>query len=586
MSESKSKLSPTRQALRVIVWVAFAGVLFLRFVAFKPEPRPRAPVGWEWAQDERRFRRPPTLIQTPVAEVPKDFPRLEIKVAANDVELLRGYFWNGRPGARGGDRPEVAVTVQEGATIYTNVAMHLKGAAGSFRPFDDKPALTLNFGKNAQGQRFHGLAKLSLNNSVQDPTYLCETIARETFLEAGVPVPQAQFATVVLNGRDLGLYVMIEGYNKDFLRKHFKNVKGNLYDGGFCQEVNRDLDVNSGEHPEDRSDIERLLAATREPDLDRRWQQFTNVLDMDRFITMLALEVMLWHWDGYGLNRNNWRLFHDLDTDRLVFMPHGLDQLFEFPPHRFPGEPSLRSPMRGKVAAQVLTSSEGARLFFERIESLQKTVFTEERLLNRVQELAARLRPTLVAYGPNLVEWHDTAVASLRDRISRRVRSVAKQMESPTEPLPFDDDGMARLLQWKERYLTTGSSFELETVEENGQKLLHLAATGGGGTASWRTRVNLPVGRYRLQGRARVDQVGVGGRLAVRVSGSARASGSVTTTTDWVDLSHVFAVEGYLSEVVLVCEFSSPRGEAWFDVQSLHLVHEAGRSPDRRVMVP
>ena len=27
-----------------------------------------------------------------------------------------------------------------------------------------------------------------------------------------------------------------------------------------------------------------------------------------------AIEMMLCHWDGYTLNRNNWRVFHDLDS--------------------------------------------------------------------------------------------------------------------------------------------------------------------------------------------------------------------------------------------------------------------------------
>src|SRR5262249_22890778 len=157
-------------------------------------------------------------------------------------------------------------------------------------------------------------------------------------------VPRADFATVLLNGRDLGLYVMLEGYNKDFLRRYFKNVKGNLYDGGFCQEVGSGLTVNSGDHPDDRTDIDRLMAAAREP-VETRWARLQEILDTDRFISMLAMEVLTCHWDGYGLNRNNYRLFHNLETDRMIFMPHGLDQMFDYPPGRYPAEGSIQPNM-------------------------------------------------------------------------------------------------------------------------------------------------------------------------------------------------------------------------------------------------
>jgi len=40
------------------------------------------------------------------------------------------------------------------------------------------------------------------------------------------------------------------------------------------------------------------------------------------------MEIMLAHWDGYAQNRNNYRVFHDFDSGRLVFLPHGLDQMF------------------------------------------------------------------------------------------------------------------------------------------------------------------------------------------------------------------------------------------------------------------
>jgi spore coat protein H len=176
---------------------------------------------------------------------------LRIEISEANMAKLRPYQW--RKNENPDDRPEVSCTVREGSQVYTNVAVHLKGAAGSFRPIDSKPALTLKFDKAAEGQSFHGLHKISLNNSVQDPTYITEKLCREIFLKAGVPVPRTDHATVELNGRSLGLYVLAEGWDRQFLKRHFKDTRGNLYDPPQGADINKPLHVTSGDNPDDHS---------------------------------------------------------------------------------------------------------------------------------------------------------------------------------------------------------------------------------------------------------------------------------------------------------------------------------------------
>jgi spore coat protein CotH len=106
-------------------------------------------------------------------------------------------------------RSYVRCTVREGDDfIFNDVGIHLKGAAGSFRPVNDRPALTLNFDKYREKQKFHGLDKIHLNNSVQDGTYLNEYLASAIFNAGGVPALRISHARVWLNGRDLGFYVL------------------------------------------------------------------------------------------------------------------------------------------------------------------------------------------------------------------------------------------------------------------------------------------------------------------------------------------------------------------------------------------
>jgi len=279
-------------------------------------------------------------------------PRLRIEIPADGMAVLRSYEWDKK--MNGQDRTNVLATVRDGETVYTNVAIHLKGGLGSFRPVDDKPALTLSFDKFAPGQRFHGLQKVYLNNSVQDPSYLSEKICREMFLAAGLPAPRAGHALVQMNHRNLGLYVLLEGWDKRFLKQHFKNTRGNLYDGGFGNEVTNRLDINTGDFPNDWSRLESLGKAAEEPDLDKRLAHMGEVLDLDRFVTFVAMEIMLAHWDGYTMNRNNFRIFHDLSSNRLVFLPHGMDQTFGI----FRSTPvSTITPQRSSVSSASITAS-------------------------------------------------------------------------------------------------------------------------------------------------------------------------------------------------------------------------------------
>ena len=114
---------------------------------------------------------------------------LRIEISREGMNTLRRYHW--RSDGDKSDRVAASATVREGDTVFTNVAIHTKGSSGSFRPIDSKPALTLNFDRWADGQRFHGLQKISLNNSAEDPSYLSEKICREMFARAGIPVPRS-----------------------------------------------------------------------------------------------------------------------------------------------------------------------------------------------------------------------------------------------------------------------------------------------------------------------------------------------------------------------------------------------------------
>src|SRR5436190_14915362 len=95
-------------------------------------PKQRARTSTEMASDE-------FFTNAPIA-------RLKIEIDRTNFSALHH---NSRAYAR--------ATIKDGPTVYTNVAIHLKGGAGSSSELDAKPALTLNFDRFEDRQRFHGL---------------------------------------------------------------------------------------------------------------------------------------------------------------------------------------------------------------------------------------------------------------------------------------------------------------------------------------------------------------------------------------------------------------------------------------------
>jgi spore coat protein CotH len=324
-------------------------------------------------------------------------------------------------------RKKVPVTVTVDGVEFKEVSIHLKGGAGSFRGVDDKPALTLNFDKNVDKQRFHGLDKIHLNNSVQDPWWMTEIICGDLFLAAGVPTARATHAVVEMAGRPRGLYVLKEGYNRTFLKRYFKDTHGNLYDGGFLTDINQPLVQNGGkETGPPHADLKALADACQEPDLAKRKEKVEKLLDLDRFISLAALEVMTVHWDGYTLKSNNYRVYHDPAANKIVFFPHGMDQMFGVPgvDNNWP----ITAPNGGLVARAVFEVPEWRKRYYERVAELRKSIFVPEKMDRRIDELAAKLQPVLEEIDKGTARDFPNRVKDLKSRIRQRTDAIDRQL--------------------------------------------------------------------------------------------------------------------------------------------------------------
>ncbi len=374
----------------------------------------------------------------PVTKPPVEKPKIAVKikpVAPDERDLL---FSGGKvlqisieltneslESLRRDGRKYVSATLKEGVKIYGKVAVHLRGAAGSTRSIDDKPGLTLNMDKFVDGQKFHGMDKWYLTNSVQDPTYANELVCGEMFREAGVPAARFAHAIVEINGRKRGLYCIKEGYDSVFFKRYFGNGNGNFYDGGFLRDIDQPLELNAGKNdvPE-QTDLKALLKAANENDPAERFKKMEILLDMERFLSYLAMTTITDDWDGYARNRNNYRIYHDPKRNKIVFIPSGMDQMFRNP------SSSVMPGYGGLVARRLIETPEGKRRYLARLRQVIQTVSKPEVRIKRLEVLEAQLKPSLTSVDQGAGNDYPNRINEFKRAIRERAKSLVEQLKS------------------------------------------------------------------------------------------------------------------------------------------------------------
>jgi hypothetical protein len=504
--------------------------------------------------------------------------RIAITIAEPDAAQLGLTSPGGRE-----PKPQARATVREGGRTYRSVAVQLKGHS-SYQPLEGTPSLTLDFNEHVPGQKFHGLTKISLNNSLQDPTRLHEKLARELFAAAGVPVPRADHAIVTLNGRSLGLYVLLEGYGPGFLKRNFPDASGQFYEGGTLLDLDRGLQFKSGRDRADHSAVERLIGAAREPDASRRWAALTNILDVDRFFSLVAVEAMLCHSDSYSMNRNNYRLYLDPAAQRFVFLPHGMDRILGT--HRSESDLPLVPPAMGLVARAVLSTPEGRRRYVARAGSLFTNLFDPVRLGQRVREIEAKIGPSRAAMPGDRQTWGNSSLqpeqdaADLCRRINRRVANLRLQFSQPenllalTPAAKFDPNGVAALTEWRVRFSPNQPPAEVSVTERDGRPWLRVRSLADVTRATLYCRLLLPAGNYGLAGALAAEAPA---RTNVPLT-ILRYHSSDRFTTERHRLGgrpagFAFTVGATLpeEEIEFVAEVEGPGNEVWVDASGLRL---------------
>ena len=286
-----------------------------------------------------------------------------------------------------------SATVTVDGESHPSVGIRKKGFLGS--QSDTKPALKLRFDKYVDDQSLGGvMERMTLNNSVQDPSTINTCLAFRVFAAVGNPAPRCNFATVSVNGKNLGLYVHVEEMKTPYLLRHFDSAEGNLYEGtisDFTPTYRGTIEKKTNEDADDWSDIDVVVEALLD-ESDAGLEALGEIVDLDRFLTFWATEVLIGQWDGYAGNRNNYWFYREPDG-RFVFMPWGPDAPFhlEEDPNPFDNisKPPLSVLALTAIPNRLYNHPDWREKYVNRLKELLDTVWDEEELLTVVDDMAA-----------------------------------------------------------------------------------------------------------------------------------------------------------------------------------------------------
>ena len=332
-----------------------------------------------------------------------------------------------------------SATVTVDGETHSQVGVRKKGFIGS--QSDAKPALKLRFDKYVDGQSLGGvMERMTLNNSIQDPSMINTCLSYRIFAAAGSPASRCNFATLSVNGKDLGLYVHVEEIKPPFLARHFESADGNLYEGtvsDFTPEYRGTFEKKTNEDAADWSDIDAVVDALQNPS-DAGLRTLGQVVDLDRFLSFWATEVLVGHWDGYTGDRNNYHFYREPDGP-FVFIPWGVDDTFHLKddPNPFDniGDPPPSVLALTAIPNRLYNNPDWRVKYATRLKEILDTAWDEDELLVTVDEMAAIVRQHAV---PEVANGAADDTERVRKFILKRKGEILSDLipEPPDWPAP------------------------------------------------------------------------------------------------------------------------------------------------------
>jgi hypothetical protein len=254
-----------------------------------------------------------------------------------------------------------------------------------------KPSLRLDLDAGGKQSAIRKVPGLVLNNLVNDATMLHDWLAMKVFRKAGIAAPRRSFARVFVNREYCGVYAVGEEIGGPFLRRHFREKSGHLYEyhpgprpGAAAASPAPILKAVNHRKADKPGRAAAILAAIQAGELAARGGKKNAPLEVRHLATLLAVESFCDDRRGVLSERGPDGLYYysARKPAAAYVIPWGRDEAFlawQRPPLQF----ADRSPLAARVLGQEYARS----VFRETLAELTRLAgangWLEGKIMNR-----------------------------------------------------------------------------------------------------------------------------------------------------------------------------------------------------------
>ena len=304
---------------------------------------------------------------------------------------------------------------------FEDIGLRFKGNS-SYRSSGQSPRKPFKVDTNrfTAGLKFHGRSKLNFSNAFKDPTYMKEKLGYEMYRAAGLPVPGVGWARLYLtveglyDRKLLGLYVLVEQTDDDFLTKHFGEASKNSllmkpermrdweYLGEDISKYDERYDIKEGK--ENTALIKRFAEFLKllENGTDEEFSKEIGArLDQDGLASYLAATALMSSLDSYIGTPHNYYVLVDAADGKLKLLPWDVNEAWATFALFHRQESLLRWDIerpwvtKRRLLERLFELESFKTLYLSKVKLLLQTSFKKDKLFSRLDELRTLVEPLL-----------------------------------------------------------------------------------------------------------------------------------------------------------------------------------------------
>jgi len=202
-----------------------------------------------------------------------------------------------------------------------------------------KKSFKVDFNVFQPGFKWNDLKSLNLNGEHNDVSIMRSRTCQEMLRWSGLPAPRTSYVEVYINGEYKGLYINIEHFDDQFLEARFINDDtGNLYKANWGADMTYLgqsqvpyyplYELKTNEDVNDYANLIHFFDVLNNSSNAAFPCAIQEVLDVESCLKSFAFQILVGHWDGYIVNKNNYYLYQRPSDGRFVYLEYDLDNTF------------------------------------------------------------------------------------------------------------------------------------------------------------------------------------------------------------------------------------------------------------------